>query len=103
MSIDTLAVPTRPAAAMAKRAITVLLVGLIVGTVTAFIAIAFVETVLWINDAFLVSAYAKVQSGFTSWQLALITICVPVLGGLIVALLISRAAPTKRAACLSIG
>ena len=44
MSTDTPAVPTRPSAAMAKRAITVLLVGLIIGTVTAFIAIAFVET-----------------------------------------------------------
>lgn len=96
MSTDTPAVPTRPAAAMAKRAITVLLVGLIIGTVTAFIAIAFVETVLWLNDVLLVSAYAKVQSGFAFWQIALITISVPALGGLIVAWMISRAAPTKR-------
>ncbi|MEJ6517230.1 MAG: chloride channel protein, partial [Pseudomonadales bacterium] len=96
MSTDTPAVPTRPAAAMTKRAITVLLVGLIIGTVTAFIAIAFVETVLWLNDTLLVSAYAKVQSGFAFWQIALITISVPALGGLIVALMISRAAPTKR-------
>ena len=72
MSTDTPAVPTRPAAAMAKRAITVLLVGLIIGTVTAFIAIAFVETVLWLNDVLLISAYAKVQSGFAFWQIALI-------------------------------
>ena len=96
MSTDTPAVPTRPAAAMAKRAITVLLVGLIIGTVTAFIAIAFVETVLWLNDVLLISAYAKVQSGFAFWQIALITISVPALGGLIVAWMISRAAPTKR-------
>ena len=96
MSMDTSALPDRSAMEMTKRAITVILVGLIIGTVTAFIAIAFVETVLWLNNALLVSTYSKVQSGFEYWQIALITISVPAIGGLIVALLISRVAPTKR-------
>ncbi|MGY9010685.1 MAG: chloride channel protein, partial [Rhodobacterales bacterium] len=96
MSMDTSALPDRSAMEMTKRAITVILVGLIIGTVTAFIAIAFVETVLWLNNALLVSTYSKVQSGFEYWKIALITISVPAIGGLIVALLISRVAPTKR-------
>lgn len=44
MSMDTSALPDRPAMEMTKRAITVIMVGLIIGTITAFIAIAFVET-----------------------------------------------------------
>ena len=86
----------RPTMPMTQRAVAVIIIGLLIGTFTAFIAIAFVETVLWLNDALLVSTYAKVQSGLSTWQLALATLAVPVIGSVIVALMIAYVTPVKR-------
>lgn len=83
---------------MVRRIITVLTVGLVIGAITAIAAIAFVETVLWLNDLLLVSSYAKVQSGLSPTAMLAITLAVPMGGGALVSFIVFRLAPIHRPA-----
>lgn len=94
---DSLAQPAPPLR-LVMRAFTVMAVGLVVGAVTAFTAIAFVEAVLWLNDLLLVSAYARVQSGLSPLVLTAITLAVPIIGGVVIATLVFRLSPIRRPA-----
>ncbi len=76
--------------ASAYRIALVSLVGLGVGAVAALAAIAFVDAVLWLNEALLVSAYARVQHDGRPWLLNAATVLVPTLGGLVVGLIVQR-------------
>ena len=55
-----------------------------IGLVVSLVAIAFVETISWLNDVLLVSPRTRVQFEGGSLLIAAITLLVPVLGGLIV-------------------
>jgi len=60
------------------------LVGLGVGALAALAAIAFVEAVLWMNEAALVSAYARIQYEANPWLTGIATVAAPTAGGLVV-------------------
>ncbi|NBB70324.1 MAG: chloride ion channel [Alphaproteobacteria bacterium] len=76
--------------ASAYRIGLVSVVGLGVGGVAALAAIAFVDAVLWLNEALLVSAYARAQYDAHPRLLNAATVLVPALGGLVVGLIVRR-------------
>lgn len=66
------------------------------GIVVSLAAIAFVDAVAWLNNSLLVSPRTRVQFDGAPWLLWLITLLVPMSGGLLVGLLIHYASPEKR-------
>ncbi len=66
------------------------LVGLLTGGLSALAAIAFVDAVLWLNDALFVSAYARIRLEAAPILLVAATLAVPALGGLVVGQLVTR-------------
>lgn len=79
---------------MFVRMLQLTLLGVVAGGLSALAAIAFVETVLWLNDLLLISARSRMMIG-EGWLLIIATVTVPALGGLIVGLL-CRAIPERR-------
>ena len=71
-------------------------VGLGVGAVAALAAIAFVDAVLWLNEALLVSDYARVRHDARPWLVDEATVAVPTLGGLVVGLVVHRWVAERR-------
>ncbi|MDO3721408.1 chloride channel protein [Marinobacter sp. chi1] len=71
---------------MTYRIAMVTLVAIAVGIAGSLAAIGFVEAVHWLNDLLLISPYARVQAGNQPGLVALATLVVPTLGGLLVGL-----------------
>ncbi|HSR71446.1 MAG TPA: chloride channel protein, partial [Kiloniellales bacterium] len=77
--------------------ITVLTVtALSVGLAVSFAAIAFVESVAWLNDALLISPRVRVQYERVGWLVPAATVLAPTAGGLLVGLLLTRLAVDRR-------
>ncbi len=72
------------------------LLGLGIGGAASLSAIAFVEAVLWLNQALLISPYARIQFEQQSLLVAAATVLVPTLGGLAVGLLVHRLIAVRR-------
>ena len=68
------------------RMMVVALIGLVVGTISSFATIGFVETVHWLNRVFYITTDSRAEA--PSDTLWIITILVPTLGGLIVGLIL---------------
>ena len=68
------------------RMLVVALIGLVVGTISSFATIGFVETVHWLNRVFYITTDSRAEA--PSDTLWIITILVPTLGGLIVGLIL---------------
>ena len=81
----------------ASRIAVLALVGLSTGALSALAAIAFVDAILWLNDALLVSAYSRIQLDTPPWLLAGATLAVPTLGGLAVGQIVTRWVRERRA------
>lgn len=77
------------------RIVVLTLLALVLGSVASLAAIAFIESVSWLNDVLLISPRARVQIQ-NPLLLAMATILVPVFGGLVVGLLIQRFSADKR-------
>jgi len=65
------------------------------GAIVSLLAIGFVEAVLWLNEALLISPRSRVQLDDPR-LLAVLTLLVPSLGGLAVGLLLYRWSPARR-------
>ena len=80
----------------AYRIAVVSLLGVIIGTAASLAAIGFVEAVGWLNQALLVSPYARVQFEERPDLVAAATVAVPALGGLAVGLIVRYLVPERR-------
>lgn len=69
-----------------RRVTVVTLLGFAVGCVVALAAVAFVDAVVWLNDALFVSPRSRMLAANQPWLVA-VTIAVPTLGGLLVGVL----------------
>ncbi|QSP95598.1 chloride channel protein [Marinobacter salinisoli] len=69
------------------RIAVVTLVAIAVGIASSLAAIAFVEAIHWLNDRLLISPYARVQTDNQPGLVAIATLMVPALGGLLVGLI----------------
>ncbi|MEO1160241.1 MAG: chloride channel protein, partial [Pseudomonadota bacterium] len=78
------------------RICTMTLCALVIGLSVSLAAIAFVEAVAWLNNALLVSPRARVQFDGAFWLMASATILVPMIGGLVVGVLLTKLSPEKR-------
>lgn len=79
---------------MLPRIARLTLLGLVAGSLAALVAVGFVELVLWLNDALLISARSRMMTG-SGWVLTAATLAVPALGGLLVGLIVARV-PERR-------
>jgi CIC family chloride channel protein len=70
----------------AFRMLIVALIGLVVGTISSFATVGFVEIVSWLNNLLYISADSR--TGLQPGKLILVTLLVPTLGGLIVGLIL---------------
>lgn len=77
------------------RFIALTLLGCGLGTVVSLSALLFVECVSWLNTALLISPRARVQF-LDPGLLAVLTVLVPTLGGLVVGMLLFTFSPEKR-------
>jgi len=68
------------------RMLAVALIGLVVGTISSFATIGFVEIVLWLNQTLFITAESR--SGVQTGTLTIVTILIPTIGGLIVGLIL---------------
>ena len=68
------------------RMLVIALIGLVVGTITSFATIGFVDLVHWLNRALYISTESR--TGVQPGTLTVITILVPTIGGLIVGLIL---------------
>jgi len=75
----------------------VALLGVAVGTLASLAAIGFVDAVVWLNEALLVSPYARVQYAPRPLLVTAATLVVPALGGLAVALVVRWLVSERRA------
>ena len=71
---------------VARRALAVSLLGLVLGSLASVAATGFVFAVEWFNDTFWISARSRMIEGGWYW-LPWVTIAVPAVGGLVVGLL----------------
>lgn len=78
------------------RICTMTLCALVIGLSVSLAAIAFVEAVAWMNNALLISPRMRVQFDGSPWLITAATILVPVIGGLVVGVLLSKLSPEKR-------
>ena len=68
------------------RMLVVASIGLVVGTISSFATIGFVEIVLWLNQNLFITSDSR--SGLQSSTLTIATILIPTIGGLIVGLIL---------------
>lgn len=68
------------------RMLVIALIGLVVGTITSFATIGFVDLVHWLNRALYISTESR--TGVQPGTLTVITILIPTIGGLIVGLIL---------------
>jgi len=71
---------------MLRRVAIITLLGFLIGCVVALAAVAFVDTILWLNDRLLISPRSRMLVTDPGW-LTLVTVAVPALGGLVVGVL----------------
>lgn len=71
---------------MVRRVAVITLLGFAVGCVVALAAVAFVDAVIWLNDALFISPRSRMLAANKPW-LAAATVAVPALGGLVVGIL----------------
>jgi CIC family chloride channel protein len=71
------------------------LLALVLGSLASLAAIAFIESVGWLNDVLLISPRSRVQVQ-NPLLLSVATILVPMLGGLVVGIVIHRYSPEQR-------
>lgn len=71
------------------------LLALVMGSLASLAAIAFIESVDWLNDALLISSRSRVQVQ-NPLLLSVATIVVPMLGGLVVGIVIQRFSKEQR-------
>lgn len=72
------------------------LLALVLGSLASMAAIAFIESVDWLNDVLLISPRSRVQVQ-SPLVLSIATVLVPILGGLLVGIVIQRYSIEKRA------
>jgi CIC family chloride channel protein len=68
------------------RMLVVALIGLVVGTISSFATIGFIEIVHWLNQILFITAESR--SGLQSSTLTIATILIPTIGGLVVGLIL---------------
>ncbi len=68
------------------RMLVIAAIGLVVGTISSFATIGFVEIVHWLNQVLFITA--ETRSGLPSGTLTIVTILIPTIGGLIVGLVL---------------
>jgi len=73
----------------AYRIFVVTFVSLIVGAVASLASLGFVDAVVWLNHALLISSYSRIQYEAAPHVLMAATILVPTLGGLLVGLILT--------------
>lgn len=79
------------------RIVTMTLCALVIGLTVSLAAIGFVETIAWLNNTLLISPRMRVQFDGSAWLITAATLLVPVIGGLVVGILLTRLSPEKRA------
>src|SRR6056297_1124826 len=67
-----------------------------VGTLASLAAIGLTEAVFWLNDILLIAPRARVQLDAQGYLVPVATVLVPVLGGLVVALVLRHLSPVHR-------
>ncbi|PID61451.1 MAG: chloride ion channel [Gammaproteobacteria bacterium] len=77
------------------RILALTLTALVIGALVSLAAIAFVESIAWLNDAVLISHHARAQVE-NAWLLIPATVLVPALGGLLVGLLLQHGSRVGR-------
>lgn len=77
------------------RIVVLTLLALVLGSVASLAAIAFIESVSWLNDILLISPRSRIQVQHPT-LLVLATILVPMFGGLVVGFLLQKLSPDKR-------
>lgn len=77
------------------RIIVLTLLALVLGSIASLAAIAFIESVSWLNDVLLISPLSRIQVQHPL-LLAFATVIVPVLGGLVVGALLQKLSHDKR-------
>ncbi|MFL1405936.1 chloride channel protein [Marinobacter sp. M1N3S26] len=75
----------------------VTVVAVVVGSIASLAAIGFVDAVLWLNDALLVSPYARIQAEDHHLLVVAATVAVPAVGGLLVGLIVRWLVQERRA------
>ncbi len=85
-----------PAGNAVYRIFAMTLCALAIGFGVSLAAIAFVEAVAWLNNTLLISPRMRVQFDGSPWLIAVATILVPVIGGLLVGALLIKLSPEKR-------
>jgi len=88
--------PVARPAGIAPRIAGLTLLGVSVGAVASLGAIAFVDAVAWLNDALLVSPRARMLHGQRPALVALATVLVPALGGLVVGMVVRYLVTERR-------
>ncbi|MEZ5478956.1 MAG: chloride channel protein [Thiolinea sp.] len=71
------------------------LLAMVLGLVVSLVAIAFINSVSWLNDWLLIAPRSRVQVE-SPWLLMAATLLVPSLGGLLVGLLLQKCSPAGR-------
>jgi CIC family chloride channel protein len=97
--MSTLSLPPTPTATISAaigRAATIILLGLLVGFVTSVAAISFTTAVYTLNDIMLVSEYSRFRSDTHPLTLQALSLFIPMMGGIAVAILIFRIDPRRR-------
>ena len=79
-----------------RRAATIIVLGLLVGIVTSIAAIGFTTAVYTLNDILLVSDYSRFRSDIPPLVLQGLSLFIPMVGGVAVAILIFRIDPRGR-------
>jgi CIC family chloride channel protein len=80
----------------AYRIVVVSLTGLTVGALSSLASLVFIDSLFWLNNALLISAYSRIQYEAQPQLLAAATVLVPTVGGLIVGQLVSRLIAERR-------
>ena len=78
------------------RIVALAVLGTLIGVVVSLFALAFLESISWLNKIFLVSPHARIQHEENTWIVVSATILVPTLGGLLVGLIIRYSVNEKR-------
>jgi len=72
------------------------LVGLGVGALASLASLAFIDSLFWLNNLLLVSAYSRIQYEAQPELLSVATVLVPTVGGLIVGQIVARFVAERR-------
>lgn len=96
MSLSSPSPATTPTGTIAGRIAGLALLGVLVGGLASFGAIAFVEAVAWLNDALLVSPRARILHDDAPWRIAFATVVVPAMAGLVSGLIVRYGVRERR-------